>query len=219
MNKIAFGVIDAQRGFMPAEEGARLHRDGFGELAVPDGQEIITPTNLIMAAFAGKRLPTFTTQDWHPHTTAHFNEEPNFTTTWPVHCVAGAPGAELHPDLAVPASATRFIKGMECLERGEDDLSYSAYYAEDPTTGHSLPEYLRNKDITTVVLGGLALDYCVGKSAVDIRTKLGLDVAVVTDASRGIAEGSTKDMLDQFDEVGIQTVTTDEVLRYTAVVL
>ncbi len=219
MNKIALGIIDAQRGFMPTEEGERLGRDGFGELAVPDGEQIVEPVNRLLKGFADKGLPEFTTQDWHPHDTAHFSEQPDFCTNWPVHCVKGTPGAELHPEIEVPARAMRFIKGTEPLVRGEDDNSYSGYYAENPTTGASLPEWIERNKITEVALGGLALDYCVGKTALDLRQKLGLEVTVVTDACRGITEESSQAMLDQFAQTGINTVTTDQLLRYTAVVL
>ena len=43
------------------------------------------------------------TRDWHaplPDTNdGHFAADgnPDYVTTWPVHCVAGTPGAEYHP--------------------------------------------------------------------------------------------------------------------------
>jgi nicotinamidase/pyrazinamidase len=212
MEKLAIGIIDVQAGFMPASEGKRLGLPGFGELPVPEGEQVIAPLDRLLGAFALHRYGIFTTQDWHPHTTAHFSETPNFTTNWPVHCVAGTPGAELHPDLVLPGAHERFTKGFEPLERGEDDLSYSGYYAEDPVTGKKLPEWLGDHGYTKVVLGGLALDYCVGKTALDLRTKLGLDVIVAIDATRGIAEPSVQDMLSQFKQTGIEVATTDELL-------
>lgn len=216
METTAFGLVDGQLGFMPAKEGIRLHINGTDELGVPQGEEIVEPANLLFEAFADKQMPTFTTQDWHPRDTAHFSDEPNFQTNWPRHCVAGTPGAQLHPGIKIPPTNVRFIKGMECLERGEDDLSYSGYYAIEPVTGISLPGWLHENQVKHVILGGLALDYCVRKTAIDIRTKLGLEVTVVSDATRGIAKASIDATLAEFKTVGIRTATTNEVLRYAA---
>jgi nicotinamidase-related amidase len=68
MKTYAFGLIDAQRGFMPAEEGERLGLPGFGELGVPRGEEIVANANALLSACVIR----FTTQDWHPRETAHF---------------------------------------------------------------------------------------------------------------------------------------------------
>ena len=48
------------------------------------------------------------TQDWHPPVTAHFAKDGG---VWPVHCVAGTWGAELHPRLVVDGPTVR--KGAE----------------------------------------------------------------------------------------------------------
>lgn len=216
MKNTALGIIDAQRGFMPVGEGQLTPQYGYGELAVPDGDKIIEPVNRLLGAFAARKAAIFTTQDWHPPVTAHFSETPDFQTNWPVHCVDGTMGAQIDPRIKVPGINHRFVKGFEALERGEDDTSYSAYYAEDPITGHSLPEWLESRGITSVVLGGLALDYCVGKSAIDLRTKANVDVTVALDATRGIADESINQMLAAFEEHGIRTATTDEILTYAA---
>jgi nicotinamidase/pyrazinamidase len=215
MKRLALGIIDAQRGFMPAMEGERLGVEGFGELPVEGGEQIIEPANRLIAAFARLNWPVFTTQDWHPRETAHFAEEPNFTTTWPVHCVAGTPGAELHPDIKRPGlgfAYTRFIKGFEPLERGEDDTSYSGYNAVNQQTGETLPDWLKRQQVSGIVMGGLALDYCVRASALDIRQRMDLPVTVVTDATRGIADPTIAKTLEEFTDNGIQTTTIQEFL-------
>lgn len=209
--KTALGIIDAQRGFLPADAG-HTPQYGYGELAVPQGDQIIEPVNLLLKAFANRRGAVFTTQDWHPKMTAHFSETPDFRTNWPVHCVDGTLGAEIDPRIKVPGINHRFVKGFEPLERGEDDTSYSGYYAVDPITDTTLPEWLESRDISKVILGGLALDFCVGKTALDLRQKLGLEVTVAIDATRGIAESSINETLGQFALNGIEVATTEEIL-------
>lgn len=213
MTKKALGIIDGQRGFMPLEEGQRLHIEGFGELPVPCGEQIVESTNRLIDAYSDLGYPVFTTQDWHPKLTAHFSDEPDFSTNWPIHCVGDTPGAELHPEIKTPASTVRFIKGFEPLEKGEDDTSYSGYYAKNPVDDQTLPEWIKENGITEVLLGGLALDYCVGKTALDLRQKLGLQVIVALDAAKGINDSSTTAMLEQFAANQVQTTTTDKWLR------
>jgi nicotinamidase/pyrazinamidase len=216
MNTSVFGLIDYQRGFIPEAEGERLNQQGFGELPVPGGEEILVPVNRLLGAFAAIGAEVFTTQDWHPRVTAHFSDEPNFVTNWPEHCVAGSIGAELHPELELPYNHERFTKGFETLEDGEDDTSYSAHYAEAPALGVTLPEWLRRRHAETVYLAGLALDYCVGKTALDLKVKDGFDVTVVLDATRGISRESSDAMLTEFAANGIEVTTTNELLAELA---
>lgn len=211
MNKLALGIIDAQRGFMPANEGTRLNVPGFGELPVDDGHTIVPNVNKLLTAYAMRGCVIFITQDWHPRVTGHFNQNPNFTTTWPIHCVGGTPGAELHPEIIVPGSIEIFRKGMEVLQRGEDDQSYSGYNGSNEHGG-LLGDRLKELGINQVALGGLALDYCVGKTALDLRTKLDLEVVVAIDATRGIADESIENMLDQFSQNNIQITQTNALL-------
>jgi nicotinamidase/pyrazinamidase len=212
MSKTALGIIDAERGFMPAEEGDRLGAQGFGELPVADGEQIVSPVNALLKAAGAHGIATFTTQDWHPRETAHFAAEPNFTTTWPVHCVAETPGAELHPDIELSDATERFIKGFEPLERGEDDTSYSGSNAIN-ADGESLPNWLRSEGVTEVALGGLALDYCVKATALDLKQEAGLDVTVITDSTRAITPETGRQALEELEAAGVRLATTAEWLE------
>ena len=219
MNKnIAFGLIYAQRGFMPAEEGKRLGLPGFGELGVPNGERIVPRVNELLAQAALNNLVTFTTQDWHPKDTAHFSAEPNFNTTWPMHCVADTPGAELNPEIVLPKGTKRIIKGTEVLLNGEDDTSYSGLNGRDPETGQTTQEFLEENGVKIVILGGLALDYCVKETALDFKKKLGLQVAVVTDATQPVAQETGLSAIDELEKAGVKLITTDQALKYMEVV-
>lgn len=204
---IAYGIIDAQSGFMPA------HADvaGTGELGVSEGDLIIPLVNQLTQSALGRGWDVFTTQDWHPTQTAHFSATPNYTTTWPVHCVAGTAGAAIHPEIAVPASATIFHKGMEVLNDGADDTSYSGYYAQTET-GVSLPAWIAQRQITQVYLVGLAFDYCVGSTALDLVQRCGVAVSVIIDATRPVAIVSQQTMLARMAAAGVTVTTTNEVM-------
>jgi nicotinamidase/pyrazinamidase len=162
----ALVVVDVQNDFADPEGG----------LAVNGGAAIVPIVNreIDLATNAGALV--IATQDWHPASTPHFAKDGGI---WPVHCVAGTWGAELHPDLVLPADAPRVRKGAN----GED--GYSGFTMRDPTTGQEIPTaldgLLRDEEIRRVVVVGLATDYCVQATALD-AARLGYDTAVLTDA-------------------------------------
>ena len=120
------------------------------------------------------------TQDWHPAETPHFAKDGG---TWPVHCVGGTWGAELHPRLEVGAGSERVRKGTA----GED--GYSGFTVADPVTGDTHPTgldaLLRQRAIERVVVLGLATDYCVKATALDAAV-LGYSTSMVTDGARPV---------------------------------
>jgi nicotinamidase/pyrazinamidase len=195
--RAALGIIDAQRGFIPVPSNGDA--SGFGELPVPDAEAAIPAIVRLIETAQQAGLPVFTTQDWHPSATAHFAKDGG---PWPVHCVAGTPGAELHPDLAA-APAHAFKKGQAALAPGEEDLSYSGYFASD-AEGMPLPEWLAAQGVATVYLAGLAFDYCVGATALDLAGQAGLAVTVVADATRPVAPETGEAMTAKLRQAGVE---------------
>ena len=93
------------------------------------------------------------TRDWHPPDHGSFTEQGGI---WPVHCVQGTPGAELHPALDTEPLDAIVDKGQA---RGTE--GYSAFDAT------SLAETLRARGVDAVTVVGLATDYCVKNTALD----------------------------------------------------
>jgi nicotinamidase/pyrazinamidase len=143
---------------------------------VKGGDAVVSVINgeIEMAASGGATIVA--TQDWHPESTPHFQKDGGI---WPVHCVGGTWGAELHPELRFPDGAPRVRKGSN----GED--GYSGFTMRDPTTGQEIPTeldgLLRDKGIDQVVVVGLATDYCVSATALD-AARLGYEASLLTDA-------------------------------------
>ena len=150
--------------------------DPDGSLSVPGADVAIPAINREIAASVGAGALIVATQDWHPEHTPHFAQDGG---PWPVHCVAGTWGSELHPELALPAAAPRIRKGAN----GED--GYSGFTMRDPSTGSDastgLEGILRAAGIVSVVVVGLATDYCVKATALD-AVRLGLRTVVLPDA-------------------------------------
>lgn len=171
-------VIDIQNDFCPG-----------GALAVAGGDEIIPRVNALM-----QDIPlTVLTQDWHPagHSSFAANhpgaapfssiEMPyGAQTLWPVHCVWGSSGAAFHPALHIDPADLILRKGF----RAEID-SYSAFFENDRKTPTGLAGYLRERGVSHLTFVGLALDYCVGWSALD-AARMGFQVRVLEGACRAI---------------------------------
>ena len=113
-----------------------------------------------------------------PRTGIHFQKDGG---VWPDHCVMHTWGAELHPRLVVAGPVVR--KGSN----GED--GYSGFTVRDPVTGDEhateLASALEERGIDSVVVVGLALDYCVRDTALD-AVRLGLSTTVMADATAAV---------------------------------
>jgi nicotinamidase/pyrazinamidase len=183
----ALVVVDVQNDFA----------DPNGSLYVEDAPAIIGLVNDEVASAQGSQAHVIYTQDWHPPHTPHFAQDGG---TWPVHCVGGTWGAELHPDLVVAGERVR--KGTQ----GED--GYSGFTMADPTTGETsstgLAELLRERDVNNVVVVGLATDYCVKATALD-GVDLGFSTVVLQDAVRPVdlAPGDGERALAEMREAGV----------------
>lgn len=143
-------VVDVQNDF--AQPAGSLYVFG-AEATIP-----FINTQIEAARDAGAMIVY--TQDWHPGSTPHFAKDGGI---WPVHCVGDTWGAELHPDLLVDGARIRKGTG------GED--GYSGFSVRHPVTGDESPTelegMLRDREVTRVVVLGLATDYCVKETAID----------------------------------------------------
>jgi nicotinamidase/pyrazinamidase len=184
-----------------------------GALAVPDGEAVVPVINRLAGRYAHRVL----TQDWHPaghssFATSHPGKAPFETTEmpygtqvlWPDHCVQGSAGAEFHRDLETNGAELIIRKGFR---PGID--SYSAFFENDRTTPTGLAGYLRDRGFESVVLAGLATDFCVGYSALDAR-RLGFATTVVTDACRAIdLNGSLDAAMREMTAAGVRFIESE----------
>jgi nicotinamidase/pyrazinamidase len=182
-------VVDIQNDFA----------DPDGSLYVRDADSVIDVTNTEIEAARSAGAMVVYTQDWHPPVTPHFAKDGGI---WPVHCVQGTWGAELHPRLTV-VNGERIRVGVG----GED--GYSAFTVADPVTGDTertaLDDLLRQRGVERVVVLGLATDYCVRATALDAVT-LGYDTTLVVDGVRPV-EMEPGDGQRAIDEVSAAGVT------------
>ncbi|MGY3297146.1 nicotinamidase/pyrazinamidase [Pseudomonas sp. TE6288] len=181
---IASFDVDAQNGFTV---------NAPQELPVPGGH-LIAPALNTMAQRATLRLGS---KDAHPANAAWMVADAgqmlqplplaNADLTWVSHCVPGTPGFELLPGLPAPIDYDYFVwKGVE-----PDLHPYGACYhdlAERRSTG--VIEFLKVQQVQAIIVGGLALDYCVRTTALQLR-RAGFEVLLYLPACRALsAEGA-----------------------------
>jgi nicotinamidase/pyrazinamidase len=171
-------VVDVQNDFCPG-----------GALAVTEGDQVVEPIN----ALAEEMPFVLATRDWHPRDHSSFVEEGGI---WPVHCVQGSSGAELHPGVRRDQIDIVVDKGQVPELDG-----YSGFQ------GTSLDRLLRERDVDTVHVAGLALDYCVKETALDAR-RAGYAVIVHRGATRPVEvqEGDGERAGEELRAAGVQVV-------------
>jgi nicotinamidase/pyrazinamidase len=165
-------VVDVQNDFC---EG--------GSLAVGGGRLVARRVaELVERARAEGSYPVIVaTKDWHIDPGAHFaptGTAPDYVSAWPVHCVAGTPGAALRAPLS-----ERAFDAVVC--KGQDRAAYSGFEGET-AGGVGLAAYLRGRGVTDVDVAGIATDYCVRATVLDalgqgLRTRVLSDLCAAVD--------------------------------------
>jgi nicotinamidase/pyrazinamidase len=184
-------IVDFQNDFTPG-----------GALEVPGGDEIGPTVNALADHFD----LVIATRDWHPPDHGSFVgaavdptkwEGVDPPGIWPVHCVQGTPGAELHPSLERAKVDVIVDKAQDPNTQG-----YSAFH------GGNLADVLREHGVDHVYIAGLATDYCVKHSVLDARRE-GFDVTVIEDAVRGIdvERGDSERALGEMRAAGADVTT------------
>jgi len=197
-NRIASFDVDAQRTFTPLCPD-ELPAEGGDEIGAELGRQ---------AALARWRLGS---KDAHSPNAVWVTDDPdrvgkpgvegaNVEEHWPVHAVPGTEGFELIPGLPRPAEYDFFVwKGVEL-----DMHPYGACYhdmAERMSTGAI--EWLRARKVSHVLVGGLATDFCVKATALQLQ-RAGFQVVLNLAACRGIATESIEDALTEMRDAGIR---------------
>lgn len=198
-------VVDVQNGFTPG-----------GNLAVANADEIIPKINQLAQKFEHIVL----TQDWHPDQHISFadnhpNKKPFETieldygrqVLWPKHCVQGTRDAEFHPHLNIPTAQLIIRKGCH-----QNIDSYSAFMEADRKTPTGLNGYLREHQISTVFIVGIATDFCVAWTAID-AAELGFDTYVIEDACKAIdLNGSLQQAWQDMSQKGVHRIEASSIL-------
>jgi nicotinamidase/pyrazinamidase len=176
--------VDAQKGFTPLCPN---------ELPVVDGDKIVEELNK-QAVYAYYRCGS---KDAHPANPVWLADKDhavlskvegydNADLYWPAHCVVGTRGFELLDGLPKPEGYDFFVwKGMEPHLH-----PYGAcFHDQENSRSTGLIEWLVDRKVSTVIVGGLATDYCVYATCQQLLEH-GFKVILNTGASKAVDPGS-----------------------------
>jgi nicotinamidase/pyrazinamidase len=195
--------VDPQRGFTPLCPA---------ELPVSGGDEIAEELNA-QAAFARVRLVS---KDCHPAQAPWIaaspedvmqpvpGDYPELDIMWPAHCVVGTQGNQLIPGL--PEEATYDL----VIEKGSDPLMHpygACFHDLSEEIGTGVIEWLREQKIESILLGGLATDYCVRTTALQLL-RAGFGVILNRAACRGVAAETSAKALEELGVAGVQIIAS-----------
>ena len=203
---IAAFDVDAQKCF------TQLCPD---ELPVPNGHHIVAELNR-QAELAAVRIGS---KDAHPANAVWVATEscPQLTTLlghknadvyWNRHAVPGTTGFSLLDGLPAVTDYDYFVwKGVET-----DIHPYGACFHDlQQTLSTGVIEFLRGRGIQTVLVGGLALDFCVKTTALQLQ-QAGFEVVVNQAACRGLAPASVASAIAELQTSGVIVVANVGVL-------
>jgi len=204
-------MIDVQNDFCPG-----------GALAVNDGGAVVAPLNALSRVLAAAGGRVAATQDWHCAEHISFASSQNGKkpgdvidtplvkgqVLWPCHCVQGTEGAAFHADLDLNPVSMIIRKGFR-----KNLDSYSAFFENDRKTSTGLEGWIKSLGLETVIMGGIATDYCVFFSAMDCK-KAGFNTIIASDAVRGVGfpEGSVENAVSEMKKTGIEFCSSKEIL-------
>lgn len=180
-------IVDVQNDFT---EG--------GALAVAGGDAVASAVSAFLEAHAADYEVIIASRDWHDaagDNGGHFAAEPDYVDSWPVHCVAGTPGADYDP-LLVTDAVTHHVR------KGQGEPAYSMFEGVTDA-GDTVGAVLTQAGVLSADVVGIATDHCVRASALDALAH-GVRVRVFTDLIAGVAAETSTAALAELAHAGAE---------------
>jgi nicotinamidase/pyrazinamidase len=179
-------IVDVQNDFC---EG--------GSLAVVGGAATAAAISRYLAAEGGSYTHVVASRDYHMDPGSHFSATPDFSRSWPPHCVVGTVGAEFHPDFDTSRVDAVFSKGAQTA-------AYSGFEGTDEA-GTPLGTWLREHGVDALDVVGIATDYCVRATALD-AARQGFTTRVLLDLTAGVDPNTVAEAVGEMAAAGVELV-------------
>ncbi|ORY98593.1 nicotinamidase-like amidase [Syncephalastrum racemosum] len=212
-SKSALVLVDIQNDFLEA-----------GSLAVPDASFILPAVQDLIRLFKRRDALVIATQDWHPEDHISFASNHGAKPfaqiliqdggrevkqiLWPDHCVQDTHGAELAKEIPL-SDITHIIK------KGKNQRvdSYSAFADNNYDEITPLAKILYQNRIETVVVVGLAADYCVKMTCLD-SIKFGFETVLVREGTRAVYPQHVDTTIDELAAKGVHIIGLKDISQY-----
>ncbi len=209
MTRLIFWDVDTQHDFM--------RRDGA--LYVRGAARLI-PVPASLTEFAhNHRIPIVASADNHEPTDPEISDTPDWVTTFPPHCLRGTPGQRKIPETALadplvidPEPQDPGALAQRILGHGHDLLLHKR--ALDVFSNPNLPTVLRALEPETVVIYGVATEFCVKHTVEGLLRHLPrARLVLVSDAVRAIRPEEGERLVASWRERGVQVMESEAILR------
>ena len=168
-----------------------------GSLACANAGNAVDNTLEFIKKTRDEDLPVLFIRDHHPADHSSFTE---YGGTWPVHCVAGTHGGEIHEKLKPYADEDlTFDKG--CDKTMEQ---YSGFDGVN-TAGQSLGEVVSMLEPENVFVCGIATEFCVRNTCEDLK-KAGFNVILLENCLAYVNEEGHRKALEEMKSEGIKVI-------------
>lgn len=201
---VLFWNVDTQFDFVSPQ----------GKLYVP-GAELLKPNWAKLTQLAkSKSITVVNTADWHHANSAELSSNPDFISTFPAHCMANTPGAELIEE-TVPENPFIIDWDKEMVINNEQITSgkYRNFVirkdAFDVFKGNKYTEkLLKQLSPETVIIYGVTTNVCVNDAVVGLA-KRAKRVIVVEDAIKELPNIPLP--FENWKKLGVEMRSLDEV--------
>ena len=201
--------VDTQVDFVRAD----------GKLAVPGAEEAVPAMARLVAAAREAGVVHVASVDDHELTDPEISDEPDFSNTYPPHCLRGTVGAEKIPETKqedpLPLPLVPIPPGLvPDLVRGRREILILKKNFDVFTNPNTAP-LLDALDPEEIVVFGVATDVC-DDAAIRGFLLRGRRVVFVEEAARGLDEQRTSSCTAAWREGGVEFRSVDDVVAALA---
>ena len=187
-----------------------------GKLYVPGADETAPAMKRLVGAGRAAGVVHVASADDHELTDPEISDEPDFTNTFPPHCLRGTRGAEKIPETQqqdpLPLALLPYPPGLvPGLIKGHREILLLKKNF-DVFTNPNTQAVVDALDPEEIVLFGVATDVC-DDAAIRGFLLRGRRVRFVEDAARGLDEERTAACLAVWRERGVDFITAEEVVK------
>jgi nicotinamidase/pyrazinamidase len=148
--------------------------------------------------------------DDHELTDSEISEEPDYSTTYPPHCLRGTRGARKIPETDQDDPVPITLESLpEHHLRGREFLLLKKSF--DVFTNPNTDRLLERLNPDEIVVFGVATDVC-DDAAIRGFLERGRKVSFVEDAARGLDDGRVATCTSAWRDAGVEFTTADQVI-------
>jgi nicotinamidase/pyrazinamidase len=208
-----------------------------GALYVSGAEKLVPVIQKLQGHARAHAIRECASVDRHFYSDEEISNTPNWSKTFPPHCMNGTPGQRIISELTLDDIQYHGDKAKRIEDKWSESGARAMYKLSDllPILQNTKPiifekqstdvttnpyfkiamDYLKSEGVKNVVVYGVATDYCV-KDAVTGLLANGLDVYLVEDAITGINPENCKKTLDDFvnrEDKKVKLVSSTQILQ------